>query len=280
MQNQARLIYTVFEMNYILAFIFGAAFGSFSLVLAWRMHDKKDWVKGRSKCDSCGHELSPADLIPIYSWLRLRGKCRYCRKPIPATLILAEAWLGTVFTLSYAYWPYALSGVADYLLLFVWLFCCVIFSALFWYDARWYILPNKLVYPLGYSSVIFVALRYVVVDGRLYNDLLLPVLSATLLFGLFYMLNAVSKGKWIGYGDVRLAVPLGLLVSSPVLAWLMLFVASMIGIVIALPSLAQGKKSLKSKLPFGPMLIMATVIVVLFGNDMIQFYLDNFLRIN
>lgn len=254
-------------------FIIGAACGSFSLVLAWRMHDKKNWVNDRSRCDHCGHILQTIDLIPILSWLLLRGKCRYCHKPLPKALIVAELLLGTVFATSYLVWNYD-NGVYSYLTLVIWLLSAIILSALFWYDVRWYTLPTKLIIPLAVLSAVYVALKAPIDGISITNDVVYPILSAALLSGLFAGLYFVSSGKWIGFGDVRLAVPLGLFLGSPLNAWLMLFIASIIGIIIALPAMMKHKKKLSSKIPFGPMLISATWVVVLVGQNIIDWYIN------
>jgi prepilin signal peptidase PulO-like enzyme (type II secretory pathway) len=255
-------------------FFVGAALGSFSLVLAWRMHDKQDWVRGRSKCEECGHELSALDLVPILSWVFLRGKCRYCKKPFSKQLLFAELFLGITLASSWVFWPFSLSSIAAYILFGFWMIILTLLSALFWYDFRWYLLPNKLVYSVIILSLIFAVLRGFVVDFSVWTVILQPILAAILISGLFYLMFSISRGKWIGFGDVRLGVALGLLVSSPLKAWLMIFIASIIGVILAFPSMIKGKTKLSSKIPFGPLLIIATIIVVLFGQQFIDLYLD------
>lgn len=255
-------------------FLLGAALGSFSLVLAWRMHDKKDWVRGRSKCDACGHELKTGDLIPVFSWLALRGQCRYCKKRIPGTVFVAEIFLGLIVAGSWAVWPLEISSASGYVLFGVWVLICCLMSALFWYDLRWFILPNKLVYSLLSMVVVFVVLRFAAGNLEIWDGIVLPLIASALLFGLFFVLHAVSGGKWIGFGDVRLAVPLGLLVGSPLQVWLMLFTASAVGLMVSLPSLMKGRRKLTSKIPFGPLLIIAAIAIVLFGQDIVVLYKD------
>lgn len=257
----------------IIIFMLGAAFGSFSLVLAWRLHDKRDWVSGKSACESCGHNLAPVDLVPVFSWLVLRGKCRYCKKRIPKSVFWAEFGLGATFAVSWLFWPFELIDPIDYCLIAAWFASCVILSALFWYDLRWYILPTKLIYVLLAPAAVFTILR---ANDKLSwsYGVLWAVAAALLLWGLFFILFTVSKGKWIGFGDVRLAIPLGLLLGSPVLTWLMLFAASCLGLAIALPGLLSGRKRLKTKIPFGPMLISATVLTVIWGEQIVSGYLN------
>jgi prepilin signal peptidase PulO-like enzyme (type II secretory pathway) len=258
----------------ILVGLVGAALGSFSLVLAWRMHDKKDWVSGRSKCDNCHKVLEPKDMIPIISWFVLRGKCRKCHKPIPKQVVGAEVLMALAFLGTWFFWPYAVSSLVGYLLIGIWIFILVILSALFWYDYRWFLLPNKLVYPLIGLSILFAVTRGFVVDFSAWTVIYQPVLSAVFLSGLFYAMYLISKGKWIGFGDVRIAIALGLIIGTPLQTWLMLFFASCIGVVIALPGLLSGNRKISSKVPFGPLLIVATVIVVLWGTKMIDLYTD------
>ncbi len=254
-------------------FVIGSALGSFSLVLAWRMHDKKDWVKGRSKCDNCKKTLQTKDLIPVVSWLLLKGKCRYCNKAIPSQTIKAELLLGTILATSWYFWPYQLSSISGYLLFIVWMVVAVLLSALFWYDMRWLILPTKLIKPLVVLAVLFCILRGFAGDFSVVDTVIMPLLGAGLLFGIFFILNYVSNGKWIGFGDVRLAIPLGLLIGSPLLSWLMLFTASCIGIVFAMPALITKSKKLSTQIPFGPMLILATIIIILWGQIVVDKYL-------
>lgn len=258
----------------VLFFAVGAALGSFSLVLAWRMHDKRDWVRGRSECDSCGHELAVGDLVPVISWLTLRGKCRYCKKPISKQIFLAESLLGLVTAVSWAFWPFELNNIAGYALFGLWLVCLTILSALFWYDYRWFILPSKLIYPLLFVSVFYLIVRGFVADYDLAEFLLLPLAGAVFLSGLFFVLHWLSGGKWIGFGDVRLAIPLGILIGSPILSWVMLFLASILGIIVALPGIVNGSKKMTSKIPFGPLLIMASYVVVVFGQSILDWYIN------
>jgi leader peptidase (prepilin peptidase) / N-methyltransferase len=85
---------------------------------------------------------------------------------------------------------------------------------------------------------------------------------------LFYLLYQVSNGRWIGGGDVKLAFVLSLLVAKPTQAFLVLFIASLIGTIISLPLMVTGKLQSKSRIPFGPLLLTATYIVYLFGNEL------------
>ena len=266
--------------------LLGLCFGSFTNALVWRFHEQAkpkakqpkkvdlSIMHGRSVCPSCQHQLSALDLIPVISWLGLRGKCRYCRRAISAQYPLVELTTALLFVGSYIWWPYGFSNVGVFQFV-IWLIMLVGFMALLIYDLRWMLLPNRIVFPL-----IVLAILQVIVLTVANSDatiLLGAIWGVIFLAGLFYGLYAVSKGAWIGLGDVKLAIVLGLLVSGPLMAVLVLFLSSVIGIICSLPILAGGKKALTRKVPYGPFLIIATIIVYLFGASMITWYKRQFL---
>jgi leader peptidase (prepilin peptidase)/N-methyltransferase len=269
----------------------GLIFGSFVNAFVWRLHeqeelrdrkkkptkaqlDKFSILKGRSMCPDCRHELAAKDLVPVFSWLSLRGKCRYCGKPISWQYPAVEASTAALFAISYWYWPADFSGVGLFQFI-IWLGFVVAFMALAVYDLRWYLLPNRVVYPL----IIVAALETVIIAiwGADIGLLLKPLLGALVIAGTFWVLFQVSAGKWIGGGDVKLAVVLGLLAGTPLKALLVLFFSSVIGTICSIPILLKGKKGLKVQVPFGPFLLAATVVVVLFGTAIIDWYTDRLL---
>lgn len=256
-------------MTVIVLILLGLVLGSFVNALVWRLHEDKDWVTDRSECDFCHHKLAALDLIPVVSWLWLRGKCRYCRKPIKDSP-LTELALPTLFVASYIWWPQPLQG--EGLLTFVfWLIFLIGFTVLAVYDIRWFLLPNKVVFSLIGLAVLQVLLQVVFFDGSL-RDVLGAALGVTIISGTFYALFMVSKGTWIGFGDVKLGVVLGILAGGPFPALLLLFVASFLGMLFSLPLVLKGKADRKSHIPFGPFLLAAMVIVQLFGAEMIDWY--------
>ncbi len=273
-------------MVYVILGILGLCLGSFVNALVWRLHEQeletakhrpnKKYLrqlsisKGRSLCPACRHELAAWDLIPVISWLWLKGRCRYCQTPISWQYPAVELIAPLIMTLSYVYWPLPLRGVG--LLEFVvWLVVVIGFLALAVYDLRWFVLPSKIVYPL-----IGLALVQLLVVASFYHGGAATLLGALwgilVAAGIFYVLFQISKGTWVGGGDVKLGVVIGLLLGGPLMSILMLFIASMVGSIVALPLLATGRARAKSRLPFGPFLIVATVIVRLFGAAMIVWY--------
>jgi leader peptidase (prepilin peptidase)/N-methyltransferase len=225
--------------------------------------------KGRSMCPHCEHTLAAKDLVPVLSWLWLRGKCRYCHGPISWQEPTVELVTGALFVASYLAWPMMFQDV--WLMQFVvWLACLVGFVALAVYDLHWYELPDKIVFPL-----IGLALADVIASAvweKSFSILWQSCAAALLIFGLFWVLYQASRGAWIGGGDVKLAIVLGMLVGTPLRACLVIFFASLIGTIVSLPMLAKGKQGLMARVPFGPYLLVATMVVMLYGASIVSWY--------
>jgi len=227
-------------------------------------------ITGRSMCPSCGHQLMAKDLVPVLSWLWLHGKCRYCRKPISWQYPIVELLTAALFLLSYIYWPLQFNNQGTTLFAF-WLVFLVGLITLAVYDLRWYLLPNKIVYTLLVIAV-FQSVILLFFASPPARQLTNSLLSALIGGGLFYLLFQISKGKWIGGGDVKLGALLGLILADPGLSLLMIFGASLIGSIVSIPLLVLGKVKKNSRLPFGPFLITGTIIARLFGASLIAWY--------
>lgn len=264
--------------------VLGLCVGSFINALVWRLHEqgknqksktknqKLSILSGRSMCPHCRHELAWHDLIPVFSWLALRGRCRYCKKPVSVQYPLVETLSGLVFVLSYLFWPADLGDKGQIILFITWLVSSVGLLALAVYDLRWMVLPTKVVYPIFIAAVAGRIAYLAVQHSRLWHALLFWALSVLISSGLFFGLFTISKGKWIGFGDVRLGLVTGTLLADPQKSLAMLFLASLMGTVVSLPALLKGDKNMASKLPYGPFLITATAIMVLFGDSLIGWY--------
>src|SRR3954447_24820678 len=108
-------------MLILILVVLGLSLGSFINALTWRLHEKKDWVKARSQCPHCGHTLAAKDLVPVFSWLSLSGRCRYCGRPISKQYPAVEILTGLLFVISYLCWPADLNDSGQKLLLITWL---------------------------------------------------------------------------------------------------------------------------------------------------------------
>lgn len=269
--------------------ILGLAFGSFVNALVWRLHEQSlsakkraaslqelSIVHGRSMCPHCKHTLCPLDLVPVISWVLLGGKCHYCRSKIGLQYPLVELITACLFAVSYIYWPHSLTGMGQVSLFVLWLTSLVGLVALVVYDIRWMVLPNKIVFPLIGLGIIYAVITALTTDNP-GHSLLMSFLGLLVAGGIFYVLFQISDGKWIGGGDVKLGFALGLLLSSPYIAFLMLFLASLLGLLVSMPAMLIKKSSIKNRIPFGPFLVTATIICVLFGQLIIDWYTTQFL---
>ncbi len=272
--------------------LLGLCLGSFVNALVWRLREqsqakskskKREFsiLRGRSVCPHCKHQLGIKDLVPVLSWLSLGGKCRYCKKKISVQYPLIEILTATALVVSYLVWPYALYGWTgtEIAIFGIWTLILTGLIALAAYDIRWYILPDKITVPITVLGLIMVGLI-----ASTYGDIIIArdaFIGVLLIFGIFCGLSIISKGKWIGDGDVKLGVLLGLLAGSLMNGLLLLFLASVLGTLYSFVLGATGKQKFnrKMRIPFGPFLIAAAIITVLFGTDVTSWYSDFILSI-
>lgn len=281
--------------------VYGLVLGSFINALVWRLHEQdvikerlaelqakkrtkktsqeiagletrlrqRSMGKGRSMCSDCQHPLAPKDLVPLFSWLWLRGRCRYCRRPIQDPP-LVEVVVPALFVVSYLVWPQALTGYGLLAFLF-WLVFLVGFVALSLYDIRWQLLPDVIVWPLVALAVVQVLLHAFAFGGGL-DVLFTAAWGVAIASGIFLVLFMVAERlgrEWIGFGDVKLGIVLGLLVGGPMEAILVLYIASISGLLASLPYLLRHKLGRGSLIPFGPFLMLGCLVVVLFGGAIV-----------
>jgi prepilin signal peptidase PulO-like enzyme (type II secretory pathway) len=232
----------------------------------------KSLTSDRSVCLHCGHELRWYDLVPLVSWLSLRGKCRYCHKSIGWFEPVIELGLAVFFVISYLFWPSQLLTVGDITQYIIWLAAGVGVAILFAYDMKWFLLPNVVVFPLIGLGVLNAAI--VLVEGHFGWTVTLSILSScAILSGLYYLIYVFSGRQWVGFGDVKLGLALALLLADWQLAILALFLANLIGTIIFLPFLLTGKLQRQTHIPFGPLLISGWAIAGLFGTSLLSWYI-------
>lgn len=254
----------------------GACLGSFINAFVWRLKTGRNWVRGRSECENCHHKLGPKDLVPLFSWIGLLGKCRYCKKPISIQNPLVELGVGALFVISYYMWPQPLVEWFQIVDFGLWLVFIVLLTGLFLYDLRWYILPDKLIYPLIGLGVVDALIRAIFIQNLEPTEVLLwfayGLFPITGLYGLLYL---ASKGRWVGLGDVKLGIFIGLVLGWPG-AVVTLLIANIVGTLVVIPGLLSHTLTRKSRIPFGPFLIVGFVIAGLYGGILINWYLHTF----
>ena len=272
-------------MIFVIFGVLGLAFGSFVNAWVWRTRqvlddagepkklnkkEKAEYsiLKGRSMCPNCRQSLKALDLIPLFSWLFLAGKCRYCKKPISVQYPIVEFATAVLFVVSYVLLPTSTNW--EWVGLFTWLVGLTGLVALAIYDAKWMILPNTILRPLyGLVGAGLVA-QFIV--GRPLTQVFSILGAIAVCSGLFLVLFLISKGRWIGYGDVMLGLLTGALIGSTMSAVFSIFTASVLGMVWSLPLLILKKVPKNTKIPFGPFLIAGAILAVFFGADILNWY--------
>lgn len=262
-------------MNQIIIFVFGLLVGSFLNVLIARMDELKTVVKTRSHCPKCRKNLEWYDLFPLLSFVLLRGKCRYCKEKISIQYPLVELATGISFVAIYNY-VFSLAIPDDWRIasLIFYLIIASILIVLFVYDLLKLLVPDEFVYTGIILTIIFQALAiYFIPEYRLnWLDLLLGALIGA---GVPVLLSVPSKGKWMGYGDIGIGALLGLVLGYP-LAIVGMFLAFSSGGIVGLILISFGKKKMTSEVPFGPFLTWATLVALIYGDKIIDWYLSLF----
>jgi leader peptidase (prepilin peptidase)/N-methyltransferase len=253
----------------IFFFILGLAVGSFLNSVIYRLDTGESIIKIRSHCPYCKKTLSWFELIPLVSFILQKGRCRHCKKPISLQYPLVEFSTGILFALcAWYFFPNILLSA------FYFLFSTFLII-IFVYDLKHYIIPNEVIYP-----AIIVAFLYRLfgiclpvealsgIEAAQVGDLVLGILPT--LF--FVAIVLVSRGRWMGAGDIKLALFMGLVLGWPKIL-VALCLAFLIGAFVSIILIIKKKKTLKSQIPFGPFLAGATVLTLFIGDALISWYL-------
>lgn len=256
-------------MNSILiAFLvmLGASIGSFLNAAVYRLAVKESIAKGRSRCVHCGKTLPWYDLFPVFSYLALKGQCRACDKRISVQYILVEVAMAALF--GFVAWKWgAMAQQASFLVILEMvrdLLAVSVLVFLFVFDLKYFLLPDIVTLP---SILVFLIINLIL--GVVWWTLLLAIVIGA---GFFALQFVVSKGKWIGGGDIRFGGLMGAILGWPNIL-VGLFGAYFIGAIVGLGLLISGKKKFGSQLPFGTFLAIGTAIGLWWGNGIISWYL-------
>ena len=255
----------------IFLFFFGLSLGSFLNSVIFRLETGGSFFRGRSFCPNCQHILSWQDLIPIFSFLILRGKCRYCQQKISWQYPLVEISTAVIFLIIFNF--QSISTLSQFITTLYLFIISSFLIVIFVYDLKHYIIPDKVIYP-GIGIALLYQLFEIWNFGnwdlfRIWN-LGLGILPSLFLLAIIL----ISRGRWMGMGDFKLAILMGLVLGFPNIL-VALFFAFLIGAIIGLGLIIAGKKTLKSKVPFGPFLVTGTFVALFWGETIIKWYLFN-----
>lgn len=248
--------------------VLGLAIGSFINAVVWRIHEHKSITRGRSECPKCHHQLQALDLVPVASWLALGGKCRYCHKPISVQYPAVEILTAGLFVLSYL--QLLPMGWRGWLEFGVWLYVLTSLIIMSVYDLRWMLLPDVVMLPA--MAVALIPIGVNLITGQPWHVWAGPLLAATFVGGCFYLLAYLSDGRWMGGGDIKLVTLIGLVLGAR-LTGVAMFVGFMSAALVSVGLLLAKVKKRSDHIPFGPFLALGCVVAMLWGHQIIDWYL-------
>lgn len=233
----------------IIAAVFGAILGSFLNVLLRRLPEGES-INGRSHCRSCHTTLAWYDLVPIFSFIALRGRCRSCRSKINRQYPLVEAASATTLAIFVAFGPggplvgIILGAIAVFIL-----------TAIFFFDLLYFLIPDILTMP---TIVLFAVYDLALKDYA-------SLATALLLAAFFAILYWVSRGRWLGFGDVKLILMVGLILGHPMAVWAIIF-SVWIGAITGMALMVLHLANRKTHLPFGSFIAITSFLLIVFGH--------------
>jgi len=252
----------MFVVYSILLFVIGLCIGSFLNVIALRIDNLSTVWKGRSFCPHCKHTLGWRDLIPLFSFVVLLGKCRYCKKTISWQYPAVELGVGILFLLLFLKFGIGLALIY-YLAIFS------IMAVVFIYDLKTQMVPEVFVW---------IALGLSFLGGWYFGNFSFweMILGGLIAGGLFALLVIVSKETWMGAGDIKIGLIMGFLLGYPV-AIVGLFSSFVLGSIVGLIYMKVASKTLKDSLPFAPFIIASTLLAMIVGQGIINWYWGSYL---
>jgi len=243
-----------------IALVIGLSFGSFANVCIYRLPKNKQVLTGHSYCPKCKKKIKWFDNIPLISFLSLDGKCRSCKKKISPQYFIVELIAGLGFLLIFLNYDNHLAKLLLIILLLMYLM-------IFFIDLKHFIIPDV----LNYGMIVIAFLKNFLPDLNLnfVQDIKLSLMGGIAGFFsiwiIIYLYKTFKKTEGMGMGDAKLMAGVGLLLGWQSIPFV-LFLSATLGLLMVMPSLLEKRKSLKSKIPFGPYIITAGVIYFLYGD--------------
>jgi len=288
----------MFFLIYIYIFLIGLCVGSFLNVVIDRVPKHQKLVKPRSGCPFCKKPLLAKDLLPLLSFCLLKGKCRFCKNKIDKTLPLVELLTGIMFVLVLNVGGTGGIGIINWVEMVYYLAILCILIIVFFMDLKYGVIEDKVVLAGVGLWTLYVLISKGLFWGVTYNNLrmdafgkylikagfmnnlifrdlkivLISLICAVSLFLFFYILVAITKGRGMGGGDVKFAFLMGLILGFPRVIPAF-FLSFLTGALVSLILVLIRKKTIKQTVPFGPFLVFGTVTGLLFGENIVDWYL-------
>ena len=248
----------------ILFAILGLVVGSFLNVCIDRLPQNKSIAYPPSHCESCQHKLAVKDLIPVFSYIRLRGHCRYCQASIPRRILWVELATAVIFAL--LCWHYGLSAQLG-----VMIFYASLLIIIFVIDLEHSLILNKVVYPGMVAALLLALYPWPWFSESIGMRVAYAALGGAAGFAIFLLIAMVSRGG-MGWGDVKLAALMGLAIGFP-LVFVAIIMAAILGGIVAVALMIAKKRTRRQTIPFGPFLALAAMVTLLWGSNILNWYL-------
>lgn len=269
-------------MTAFILFVIGILFGSFANVIVYRIRNQEKGIFfGRSRCPFCKHQLQTIDLIPLISFIFLKGKCRYCKKSISFRYFSGELVMGFLFALVGFYHPISLESniVSQLPLILTFLLILFVLTIVMYYDFLYMEIPDSVMIP---------AILFALIIS--FSDPTLLLRSGSLVFGieslplyaligglipfLFFAFQIIiSQGAWMGGGDLRIGAFMGIVLGIK-LVLVALLISYIIGALFGIFAIIFTKKGMKSQIPFAPFLTIGTIVALFWGEFLVSWYLN------
>lgn len=239
--------------------LIGLCVGSFLNVLADRLPTGESVLWGRSHCDYCKKTLRWHELIPVISYIALRGRCQRCHKPLSLRYPLSEIVTAIAFVWLYLFFRSSPVQLFSYVLIFS------SFFVLFIADFNYQILPDSMIVAGGIGALTLL------LSPAARTGIPSHLVAAAGSFAFLYIIWAATRGKGLGFGDVKFAVLMGLLLGYPGIIFAF-YIAFLTGAAVGVILILAGKKGWKSKIAFGPFLILGTAIALVWGSEIMAWW--------
>ena len=262
-------------MEVFLLFLLGLCVGSFLNVLIDRLPRAESVIKERSYCESCKHTLKWYDLIPLFSFISLSGKCRYCKTPLSYYYLLVEISTGIIFVAvtlfvmnNFQFSIFNFQSNLNFQLdkiaaLAYYLFIVSSLIVIFFADLKYGIIPDKIVFGAVGITFLFLITNH-------QSPITYHLFSAIGTFFFFVLIFLATRGRGMGFGDVKFAFLIGLVLSFPKVI-VGLYIAFLTGAFVSVILILAGKKKFRgSTVPFGPFLAIGTLTALFWGNILLK----------
>ena len=247
-------------MDYLFVIILGGLWGSFANVCIYRLPLDKGVVSGRSYCPKCKKQITWKDNIPIISYFLLNGKCRKCKKPISSQYALVEFLSILFFTIIYFLYGITLTTLLLMIL-------SLSFIIIFFIDLKHFIIPNEITFSmmaLGFLKSFDPNLNSLF--PNYINSLIGGLLGYGIIWSIIYFYKQVRKKEGMGLGDAKLFGVIGFWFGWLAIPFI-IFLSSVIALLSVVPSLLKNSRTMSSQIPFGPYIILGTLIYLFFENS-------------